>query len=138
MDSICAKSGCYMFRSDTPERTACESNCRISNRVKLPSTWANHVLPTKSSLDPLMNSTAKVLSVLASESGSVMSAETAHSLVNGRSKTPLALATIKRSLRRLRGAGFADAINQYDRKRNRSINLWSATSKGIRRTLADS
>ena len=138
MDPICTKSGCYMFRSGTPERTACERNCRISNRVKLPSTWANHVPPTKSSSDPVMNSTAKVLSVLASEPESAMSAETAHSLVNGQSKTPLALTTIKRSLRYLRNAGFADAINQYDRKRNRSINLWSATSKGIRRTLADS
>ena len=79
-----------------------------------------------------MNATTRVLSVLASEPEAVMSAETAHALANKRASTPLALSTVKRALRHLRGAGLAEADEFYDRKTNRRINHWSATSEGIR------
>lgn len=57
MDPICTNGGCYMFSPGSPERTACEQNCRLNKGSKLSSILASHVRSTKLSFCELTRQT---------------------------------------------------------------------------------
>lgn len=76
-----------------------------------------------------MNTNERLLFLLASESDSCMSAQTAHQLIS-KQGIQLKLSTIQRSLRKLQSGGFVQSTEYFNRKKKRTIHVWSITPEG--------